>query len=283
MKSHRRPHLLVFTVVALASFFAVGCTEMLTFNLFETLEAPMLPTKAEIAEMEPGELVDLLNDLVVDESFYEEIEPEALVAIVESLVIVYEDPESTAEEIQDAAILAADIELATSGGDEVIETVVEVVLDLIEGGDSGGEATGGEVPGEPAEEPDIFDFVAATLAAAFEEVDEDTEFDATVDALVAAAAAYEALGLSLQDLDGDGAVDSPPGTNMGAIAQEAIVAIFVAETIDAMTRDGLADVAYRGAEVVLAEGRDPTTDNVALSNILVASGMADLLFAGDGE
>jgi hypothetical protein len=101
--------------------------------------------------------------------------------------------------------------------------------------------------------------------------------------LAAAGSAYETLGNTLtEDTDGDGRPDVPEGTNTGAVAQNATVAIAISDLVEQDGGDPTA-LASASVEGTIEEGRyqdpisDASTEGSALNNILTAGGL-DALF-----
>ena len=96
-----------------------------------------------------------------------------------------------------------------------------------------------------------------------------------VNDLVNAAEAYEYLGSSLADDDGDGTVDGPKDTNMTEIAQNAVVAIAVKKLVSDPaigSSEALAAQVVSG-EVTSASLDDFPGDTTDLENILAAGGL----------
>ena len=241
----------------------MGC-DLLTFNLFEGMDAPAIPSADEFGDMPADELLDLLEQLLESDTFYDDLDEAQLDAILAALQEIMDSADSPVDQLQDAALLAAEIELNSTDGGTVVDTVVDVVDDIISEGL------------DESSTPEAF--FTDLIKTAFADVPPEN-FDDTVAAFLSAAAAFTIFGNSLIDLDGDGTIDGPPGSNMGAIAQDAIVAIIIASVITDMGAAALEDIAY-GEGTVSSSVGNPMEDNPALNNIIEAAGMTELFDFG---
>jgi len=258
---------------ALSMFLLLsGCEALLSFNLFSTLDTPKTPSAKSFNDMKDDELLSTVAVLVETDTFFEEIaaDEEVRTSVVEGLSAIYDDgSEADIAEKQKASLLVAEIELNTTGAGEVVDDFVNVLTEYIE---------------QPPESNGAEETVEAIVTKVFADVTEEN-FDETLNALLAAAEAYTYYGESLDDA---GDVTAPEGTNSGAVAQNAVVAILVSEMIDTDGDDpGLLSPEEFKAVVVDDEPfpedfvleNNPIEENEALVNILSASGMEDLFTA----
>lgn len=269
--------ILMLLVLAGVAFLLLGCVEMFTANIFAAVDAPRVPSAEKIGELEEEELLDTVGDLIESPSFYEDLIAEAAAsggtsetkdAILEGLngIIGESDGDTTPEE-QEAALLVAEIELNTTAAGDVVDNFVTAATGLIDGDidTSDTEALAEEIIGE-----------------VFVGVDSPEALHEAIDALLDAAVAFEFYGNSLDDND-TGEVVVPEGDNIGAVAQDAVVALLVAEVLDpstGLTADDLVAYAFDDSVTTLPPftlDGDPLTDNPALSNIIDASGLGALL------
>ena len=312
----------LFTATAILAVLIVlfaGCENPFSSNVFASFATPEAPEGAdgwaEIAEGGVDALIDELSVLSQSDTFYADLvaqdeavgpgEQSALDQILEELGNVYtnedgspiEDPTEEQEaEIQAAALAAAEIELQTSSGAEVANSLVTVAFGLI-GGDDEGEGEGGGDGG---------DIVSDVIESAFGGLTGD-EFTETLSSLQNAAVAFEAFGNTIDvetDENGDVvSVDSPPDVNVESVAQNAVVAIALSEIVVAFEDDNPGETIDSQEELLdlAAQASDETDPNHAASkatfdaamealdtneafdNILVASGLADLFSFGDEE
>ena len=200
-----------FSLLIALMLFA-GCTDMLTMNLFESLDAPVTPDIADIEAMETADLLNVVGDLIQSDTFYEDLTEETKDALIIELADVFLDNsgDTPVEQRQEAAILTVDIVLNTTDAGDVVGGITEVLNDLI--------ASGGIPEGT---DPDAFieDLIEqifggvvpmASLGVAPKATDIYIgleQFTAIILAIQQAAEAHKTFGELLDDLDGVAGVD----------------------------------------------------------------------------
>ncbi len=191
-------------IVALISLSLASCDfldQLLSVNLFD---APLKLSAADIADKS----LDELSQLSESPDFYDAVWGDAaLTTAVEAQVaagLASGDPAT----VQQAAILGADLYIYGSGADVLINSVIAQYEDL----SSSPPSDGAEI------EAFIDTLVPASLLA------DEAAFVAMINALVDADAYFQDLGVSV----GTDPYDYG-GANAGEIAQNALVAAFVAE------------------------------------------------------
>jgi hypothetical protein len=266
--------LLVLTGVALA---ILGCTDMFTFNLFSGMDRPRVPSVEDIDTMGDKDLLDRVSDLVESDDFYDDIAAEAAAsadgtsetkdAIIRNLNEIIDNATEPTRESQKAALLVAEVELNSTIAGEVVDNFVVVATSFIE---------------TPPDTSNPEQLAQDLIEQVFGDVNDPDEVILALDALLKAADAYKYYGESLDTSSGQAV--APPDDNIGAIAQDAVISLLVAEMLDASTGLTQSDL-----EAFIADGTplpaftisgDPFTDNTALVNILEASGIGDLLNLG---
>lgn len=256
------------------AFLLFGC-DMLTTNIFSIFDRPRIPSIEDIAAMEDTELIDTVEELVESDSFYQDIEQEIAdtgtsetrTAIVDNLNEVIADPDADTADKQDAAVLVAEIELNTTAAGQVVDNFVGVAAGLIDG-------TIDTTNTDTFAQDIIEDVFAGT------DITDETSFDEALAGLLAAADAYTYYGESLDDT---GEVVAPEGDNIGAIAQDAVVALLLDDVLanSTLTGDDLKAYVLDGTPLpTITITGDPLVDNTAISNILDASGLGDLIDQG---
>ncbi len=249
-----------------------GCEALLTFNLFSSWDTPKTPSADEFSAMADAELLSAISDLSESDTFFEDIskDKDTRAAVVESLAEIYSSSsEAGTADKQKASLLAAEIELGTTGAGDVVDDFVNVLTEYVE---------------EPPESGDAEAIAETVVTKAFSSVTNDT-FDETLDALLAAGEAYTYYGESLDD---GGEIVVPEGTNSGAVAQDALVAILVSEIVDT-DGDQPSLLSPDEFKAVVVDNEpfpedfsfesSPLEENEALKNILEASGLEDLFSA----
>jgi hypothetical protein len=262
-------------LLALAGIFLLllGCTDLLSFNLFSLFDKPRVPSTEDLSTMEDEKLLNIVEDLVQSDSFYEDIAEEMATsedgssetkdAIVANLrEIMDESTGDTTREAQRAALLVAEIELNSSPAGDVIDGFVTIAMGFIE---------------NPPDSSDTEQLAEDLAADVFSGISDRESFTAAINGLLAAGDAFTFYGESLDDT---GTVVAPPEDNIGAIAQDAIVSLLVAEMFNSSTGLEVSDL-----EALVFDGTplppftmddDPFTTNTAMSNILEASGLGGL-------
>jgi hypothetical protein len=263
----------VGTPLVLTLFFSLAsCANLLSGNLFEGFDGPPDAgaligryTEAD-GSVTPGReaaFVTEVAEAAESPRFYSGLSASDRTALNTALSSVYTNTALPVGTQQTAALLAAEVNLQGTAAGETANNLGNYILD------------GGE---DPFSDP-------ATLLQAV--IPESAQGDAAAIAailenLAAAGAAYNAFGGTL---DGN---DPPTETNMGAVAQNAAVAIVVA----ALVADGAGNGGAAGLAAILVAG-DPISDDAnaldsinnegtALNNILVAAGFGGL-FDGNGN
>ncbi|RKX82445.1 MAG: hypothetical protein DRP57_09885, partial [Spirochaetes bacterium] len=167
---------------------------------------------------------------------------------------------ATDEDIPRAALLYSDIELKTTGADDVVNNLVKVL-------DTSG-----------SDSMDSFDsFEDFWEAVAPQDADPATVFEG----LYHAYDGFNILGDSLSDTDGDGTLDGPEGANMGEAAQNAVVAFMVYKVMDAndFTEGSELAEALSDTTLTMPELSSSDPDFTNISNIVNAASpdLANLL------
>ncbi|MFW5694652.1 MAG: hypothetical protein ACOCYB_05750 [Alkalispirochaeta sp.] len=256
-------------VAAAALAFAIfmsGCSNLLTGNMFTNFDGP--PSASELAGRygdadDADDFVDAVDDAAGSRRFFDDLSDGDRKELTESLKSVYDDEDVDDETRQRAAVLAADVTLRGADSGETINNVADVLTS----------SDGPESFSDPAE---LMDQIIPDSAK-----DDPEAIQKILDDMVAAADAYDALGSSLTDEDGDGTVDGPDGTNMTEVAQKAAVAMVVRNIVE-QDKDGSDDLADRIAKGTVGDTSydDPldaeNSEGGALKNILDAGGLGGL-------
>ena len=194
---------LVFAV-ALSLVF-VSCDSFFSTNLFKS---------AGLGQVSPDKLKGETSAQLVDDAYDEngEVSTSFFVAlsnddtvkeeVLVTLEATYTSPTASPVEVQEAASLAAQIEIVTTGGDELVNTVVSGIDALQNLSDS-----------DPQGAVDLLkSLVPAGLA------DSEASFSAAIEALISANDIYLVLGASVaaNEVQGD--------INIGTAAQSAMLA-----------------------------------------------------------
>jgi len=207
---------LVFAVAM--SFVFVSCDSFFNTNLFKS---------AGLGQVSPEKLkgetsAELVDDAYTDSgdpspSFFDALAGDTTVKgeVLATLEATYTSPSASPANVQEAASLAAQIEIVTTGGDELVNNIVEALNSLqnLSGSDPQGavDLLKGLVP--------------AGLAGS------EASFSAAIDALISASDAYMVLGASV-------AVNGVQGDiNLGTAAQSAMLAA----ALDGVSATGLTD------------------------------------------
>ena len=267
---------LIMALLVAKVFLLIGCEEILTFNLFSTIDTPETPSVSDLKAMGDAELLAAVTDLVESDSFYQDIAEDDKVrnAVLTNLSEIYaDDSDADLADQQQAALLVAEIELNSTAAGEVVDDFVNVVTEILE---------------EPPESGTVEEFAETIVTQVFADVTEDN-FDETLDALFAAADAYTFYGESLDD---SGEVVTPEDSNAGAVAQDAVVAILISKIVD-IDGDQPELLSIEEFEAIVIDDEpfpadfaieeNPLEENTALVNILAASGMDDLFSTGEEE
>jgi hypothetical protein len=210
--------LLVFPLVLLA-----GCAALFDFNLYKDLGLDPVAAPRASDYAGAGGLDNLAADLgspaIIDALSADDAAKADLVTFLDG--IMNGDGTVDSPEEQQAAVLLADLELKTTGGEEFVNNIVTVLMSPYD-------------PGVP-----IVDLLASIIPP--EVANNPPAFTAMIEGLLAANDAYFALGQGIDSVNNttllpgaDGLVDAgkslPPYLNAGDIAQKAAIA-FLANAI----------------------------------------------------
>lgn len=257
----------------------MGCSEeFYEFNLFAGMDPVTIVEVTDLQAMDQTSALEVLSDEMSSDSFIEQLSlPENVDQKNEILTylgdIFMDDtgqaltvPE-TKEELdnyRDAAILYADINMATSGGDVFANNVFELLTTLQ---DTGGTDPDGTDPDttEPFGEDQVRDMIASLLPA---DVDTPEDYSILISGLQNAIVGYEALGDTIGDDNGDAEItpdDAPDDIVLGEVAQNAICAVIVDIVIDVLDdpNDDSDDPVQEFFEWI-EEGTSPEIDETVL-------------------
>lgn len=207
----------------------IGCediSQIFEFNLVEGLEYVPVPTAAELGSMETGEALQSLDQEFESDTFFDRLStPEAQAQKDELstyLTDVRTSETATTEQKQQAQILYADLHMKTTGGDEFVNNVTAVADDLVSG-----EMFQSSDPG--AEIQTLFtDLIPLDIQETTDPEVKKEQISAMLNGLIEADTAYQEFGDTLA------ASEAPEDTNMGAVAQNALVSFIVAGVADGM-------------------------------------------------
>jgi hypothetical protein len=249
-----------------------GCANLFSGNFFESFDSPpsasdirgrYVDDEGNVAPDQAAAFVTDLGDAASSSRFFSELSDTDRADLRDSLASAYSSAEVPEATRQSAAILAADVTLRGADSGATINNVADVLTS--------------------SDGVDSFDEPSALLDQI---VPESAQGDPVaikriLDDMVAAAAAFDALGSTLTDSDGNGEIDNTPaGANMTAIAQQAAVAMVIRDLVadpDSGGAEGLADDIAAG---VVDDTRfsdnplsDTNTEGSPLNNILKAGGL----------
>ena len=175
-----------------------GCSAFFGFNLLKGLDKPPAPKASDYEG--PGGLDKLQADLNSPAIVAElKNDPATTQQIENYLVTTYLTGPLTTEDQEQAAVVYADLNLKTTGGDQLVNNAANLALSGNGSGQTIQQILQAIVPADVASDP--------------------TAFAAMMNGLLNAAAAYQLLGASLTP-----PATAPPGANMGDVAQKAAVA-----------------------------------------------------------
>jgi hypothetical protein len=261
----------VAAILMAVSFFMAGGSNLFTGNLFSSLDGP--PSAGDIRGRyadENGDVpagsadafVDDLEDAASTDRFFDDLNDTDRSGLRDSLESVYENEDVDEATRQSAAVLAAEVTLRGTNSGETINNVADV-LTSSEGVDSFSEPSvllDQIIPDSAKGDPDAIERI--------------------LNDMVAAADAFDALGTTLTDSDGDGTIDNAPaGANMTELAQQAAVAMVVRNLVNDPNSGGAATLSESIASGTVEDTQfgDPlsseNTDGSALNNILKAGGL----------
>lgn len=202
-------------IALVASAFLFSCSQLFDFNLFKDLDPVPAPNAADY---EGSEGLDQLDDDLDSPAVVDALadDPDTVAAIEDMLEEDYLNDGVSGEEDQQAAIVYADLNLETSGGDELVNNIVATVLGGI----------------DPATQTmvDLLKQIVPPEAAGNRDA-----FCAMLLAFLDAHYAYQLLGNSIVDVNGDGVISAgegvPAAANMGDVAQKAVVSYILDQII----------------------------------------------------
>lgn len=201
-----------------------ACANLLDGNMFENFDSP--PSATDILGGYTDEdgtvptdgadgFVDDLGDAAESDRFFDDLSDQDREDLGTALESVYDNEDVDTETRQDAAILAGEIAIRGTGAGDTVNNVVDVLIDSEDGADAfndTGALLDAIIPAEAQGDPVAVRDILASM--------------------VTAADAYESLGSTMTDEDGDGTPDGPDGANMGEVSQNAAVSMILAETAD---------------------------------------------------
>ncbi len=298
----------LFVLVVAAALVLSGCPNMFTMNLFAGMAGPRKPDVSKLREMSEEDAIQQLSEDATSPRFFENLASDedqggtAKEDLLKYLGEVYGgDGGTDTPEKKKAALLAADIHLKTTDGDKVVDNVINTVFTLIGGGsaeDDGehddGEATDGGTEEDPVEQ------VQDVMKSLFQKEDGSDpsaeDFEKTLNALASAADAYKAFGSSLEQDPDTGEWNYPDDTNIGSVAQSAMVAVLADAAVKLVDDDPavLYDFIYNGVEPPPDDaGESPIgspedvfadlENDTSILNIMEAGGIGTLLEGLAGE
>jgi hypothetical protein len=221
--------LLVVTLLACAA-----CSAFFDFNAFGSLDTPSAPVLSDYQGL--GGLAKLAADLdspaVVAQL---SADPDLVAQIKVQLKSKYLAGSLDSPDKQTAAALYADLSLATTSGDILVNNVVTTIMST---------ATSGSIA-----------YIISSIIPASVLADATgAAFQAMVQGLLDANDAYKLLGNSLP------AYGAPPGMNLGDIAQKAAVACMMRAVVDAVVPVASPSTQAEAiAEMFRLVTNDPTT------------------------
>ncbi len=252
----------IILVIAAVSIALLGCQQMFEFNLFSAVDHASIPSASELKSMETSAALDLLGDESSSDKFYEDLanDPTKKQELEGYLGDIWAPGSSEApEDQQRAALLYADIEMKTTGGDELVNNLVNTLLS----------------DNPPNDFSDFWDQVVPAEAQSEQGMEE------MLGGFLDAWNAYDAFGNTLSSND------PPEGTNMGEVAQNAVVSFYLYSFAEANGVDTTSDTAASDLYDLLTGTTTPTataipdpTSSTSLNNIINTAGLTDLFNTG---
>jgi len=214
---------LYFLIMLLVILFVFsGCEEFFTFNLFKAMDYVAVPSAQQINEKPPTEGVLYLQEQMTSDAFVNAVaeNPESLAAITTYLQNVYQDS-SQPEELQiTAAVLAGDLNLATSGGDELINNVLGSFSVIM--GMTSGTAPAGVTAAESVQS--VLDaLIPESIASITDPVEQKTAFTNLISGILTAGEIYSDLGNLITPTTVS--ADITGGVLMNAIVTELVTSV----------------------------------------------------------
>ncbi len=195
------------TFLLLPLLALAGCSEFFGFNVFSALDTVAAPS---VTKYEGSGGLALLADDLSSPAVVAALtaNPTATQQIETYLYDNYLTGALTTPDQKQAAILYADLNLKTTEGENLVNSIVTTVMSGVSTGTS------------------IHALLSAVLPASAKS--DPAVFSAMIVALRNSNAQYLKLGTSITDVNGNGKIDVgegvPAGTNMGDVAQKAAVA-----------------------------------------------------------
>lgn len=195
-----------------------GCAELFEFNLFKALDPIKMPDAAMLSEMEDEEgvsgVLDYLDSELGSPGFIEKLGEESdSYDAIEDYLIDHRGTSSTADEKR-ATILYADLNLKTTGGEELVNNSVSALV--------GGDFSTGSLDTVAEVRTFLLGFLPDVVPSSA--LSSQFAFDEMLQGFVAAYDAYEDFGNSLPS-------DVPEEINMGDVAQKTIVSYVISEVV----------------------------------------------------
>ena len=200
----------VFLTAAVLTMSLLGCTQMFEFNLFAGMDKASVPDVKKLNAMGTDKALEYLEGEADSDAFFNALkdDPTGKSDLEGFLQDTWTDPDASAVQSQRASLLYSDIELKTTGADELVNNLVKVL-------DTSG--TGGM--------DSYTSFDDFWNAVAPDSGDPGTIFDGLNNAYTG----FDVLGGLLPDTGGLG----PEGANMGEAAQNAVVSFVIHEVMSA--------------------------------------------------
>jgi len=251
-------------MAALVALALVSCDFMYETNFFQTemgVDATEL-SKASVAD---------LNEMADSPSFFTALaeDEEAKTAVLDNLDEVIADPASTPEEVAEASLLAAEVEIYSSPAGDLVSNVGELLISAVSGGEGG----------EPVDMEDPEALINALLPESV--VDEETgeivedSFVAMINALNDSYAYYVEFSEAMDPAD-------YTSSELGDAAMTAMMASIIASIDPVAGYDSPGDLIYAAltgeyAGEITMSGELGTDTN--LQALFDAAGLADLFSA----
>lgn len=199
-----------------------GCSNFFQANFFSGLDVAPNPTIEDLSGMEKTEALETLNQASDSEEFLQNLEEnetkkeEIVTYLNDTFLSTTPTNEAETKLYQEAAVLTAEIQIKTTGGDEVIQNVLSTVVELQ-----------GESNTSTITPQSIIDKVIPK--------DQNLTRDEKKELLVGfieAAAAFDKLGSTLTDEDGDGLADNSENVDVTKVVSSAVVSYAVKEVVE---------------------------------------------------
>ncbi len=201
---------IMMMIITASLLFALASCDQGLFetNIFAGFEKYEAPDTAN---------ADSLLEVQDDDRFFEEVaemEEAEVAEIVATLDAVITDPESTDEEVQDAALMQADVAMAASGADEVFTNFNTVIGDFVADSTS-----------ETGDEPDMGSVGGIVEALFMPDAENPPTAESIADQLVGLMNVADSLSSYGDTLVLDDGVDqTPDDENAGDLAAQALLA-----------------------------------------------------------